>query len=371
MIIGENMKRGFTLIELLAVIMILGVISLIAMPAINNMIKEAKIESIKRSAENYIKNLEAKVTAQGLRGHIFEDKDYTVDEFNDLVKVKGDLPDEGELSLVNGKVTHASFVYNNYEVTLENDNMEVAAHQDITLTKEFFEDENNSWEDVITLIKKNKYNSTLDSDLLGAERNVVVGTHNSLTGVVITKKTKKVRIVNVSPCTNDYESKTACGFVLEFKSSVENSNMNSAETSNGGYPAMGLYNIINTNIYNALPQVLKDNILEVTVISSHNSRTTSNYTSKAKLYLLDAAEIFATHNNLNYDTAKGSTRQLDYYRKSGSSTIKNGTSNTASRWWTRTAQSSSTTKFFVVNDAGSLTTTSSKSASVVPAFRLN
>ena len=365
------MRRGFTLIELLAVIMILGVISLIAIPTINRMVEETKIESVKRSAETYIKNLEARVAAQGLRGHIFEDKDYTVDEFNNLVKVKGDIPEDGELSLVNGKVTSASFVYGKYQVVIEDDNIEATEYHDIILTKEFFEDENNSWDDIITLIKNNKYNNTLDSDLLGAERNIEVAAHNSLTNVRISKKTQKVRVANVTPCTDDYTSKTACGFVLEFKASVENSNMNSSDTSNGGYPAMGMFNVVNTNIYNALPATVKNNILEVTVISSHNSRSTSNYTSKAKLYLLDAAEIFATGNNLNYDTAKNNTRQLDYYRKSDSIKIKNGTSNTASRWWTRTAQSSSSTKFFVVSDAGSLTTTSSRSASVIPAFRLN
>ena len=36
------MKKGFTLIELLAVILILGIIALIAIPTVNNIIGEAK-----------------------------------------------------------------------------------------------------------------------------------------------------------------------------------------------------------------------------------------------------------------------------------------------------------------------------------------
>ena len=371
MIIGDNMKRGFTLIELLAVIMILGVISLIAMPTINKMVEETKIESVKRSAETYIKNLEARVAAQGLKGNIYEDKSYTINELNNLVKVKGDIPDDGELSLVNGKVTSASFVYGKYQVVIEDDNIEVTEYHDITLTKEFFEDENNSWDDVITLIKANKYDNTSNSDLIGAERNIEVGAHKNLTNVNVNKKTLKVRIANVTPCTNDYASKTACGFVLEFKSAIESTAVNSSKTTNGGYPAMGIGNVLNTNIYNVLPTSIKDNILEVTVISSHNSNSTSNYTSQAKLYLLDAAEIVASGTNLNYDTAKNETRRLDYYRKAGSTAVKTGTGTSAANWWTRTAKSNSTNQFFVIGTTGSVTTTNSTTASIIPAFRLN
>ena len=35
-------KKGFTLIELLAVILILGIIALIAIPTVNNILKEAR-----------------------------------------------------------------------------------------------------------------------------------------------------------------------------------------------------------------------------------------------------------------------------------------------------------------------------------------
>lgn len=61
MIIGENMKnKGFTLVELLAVIVLLGLIALVAVPAITGIIKSGKEslsasqkESIIMSAKNW------------------------------------------------------------------------------------------------------------------------------------------------------------------------------------------------------------------------------------------------------------------------------------------------------------------------------
>src|SRR5574344_2021906 len=51
-------KKGFTLIELLAVIVILAVIALIVTPIVTGIIKSAKEQADRRSAEGYVKAAE-------------------------------------------------------------------------------------------------------------------------------------------------------------------------------------------------------------------------------------------------------------------------------------------------------------------------
>lgn len=132
--------------------------------------------------------------------------------------------------------------------------------------------------------------------------------------------------------------------------------MNSTRSNVGGWPASKMYTYVNTDIYNSLPTDLKNAIIDTTVVSSHGSSDSTNFTSTDKLYLLAPKEIYSVF-SATRDTAKDLTRQLDYYNSIGvtegssSGAIKKlGT--TATLWWLRSACASYNGNFFSVNNGG-------------------
>ena len=61
------MKKGFTLIELLAVILILGIIALIAIPTVNNILDESRRGAFKTTTQNVLKQAEETCMMEKLR----------------------------------------------------------------------------------------------------------------------------------------------------------------------------------------------------------------------------------------------------------------------------------------------------------------
>ena len=209
-----------------------------------------------------------------------------------------------------------------------------------------------------------------------------VGDTKSVT--LTTYGTHTLRIANTSTpseCSTSGFSQSACGFVVEFADIITTHNMNGSSTNKGGWPASDeMYTFVNNDIYNALPNELRNVIIDTTVVSSHGSEDTANFTSTDKLYLLAPGEVWSdwkTSGVASYDTARDLIRTLDYYTVQGVTTSnssgaikKNGTS--AGRWWLRAAHSFNSTDFIIVSSAGdwSTGTFAIGSSGLAPAFRI-
>ena len=129
-----------------------------------------------------------------------------------------------------------------------------------------------------------------------------------------------------------------------------------------------------TGIYSSLPEVLRNAIIDTTVVSGHGSVDTTNYTTTDKLYLLSRREVW-NYTGSN-DTAQVQTRQLDYYANlgvtesnySGAIKQRNGSN---SLWWLRSANSHSRNGFNYVTNSGDFGNSAPNYAwGVSPAFRI-
>ena len=262
--------------------------------------------------------------------------------------------------------TNNERVYSDYsnEITIENE-VETTAF------------ENDSWETIISNVKA----GNTDNYNLGDTKEIDLGDYGTHT----------VRIANTSTpseCNSEGFSQTACGFVLEFADIITTHDINPEGTYKGeaydhgwnvdGWPASSMYTFVNNDIYNVLPEEIKNAIIDTTVVSGHGSDDIENFTSTDKLYLLAPGEVYSDFPGpyTNYDTAKDLTRQLDYYKNSGVTTTdktaaikKNGT--IASFWWLRSAYSYSNYSFYNVSNEGGYGSYSANGvAGVSPAFRI-
>ena len=295
----------------------------------------------------------------------YSTKAYTYSDLEDGVIFKDDIIKSGE------SATYFLWLY--LDETTPNDAQKTYFVGNIDVDGEYIPKVNpvsfssDSWDTIISAVKKgniSKYN-------VGDTKTIDMGTYGTHT----------LRIANTSTpseCSRTGFSQTACGFVLEFADIIIEHTMNGTATNAGGWPATTMRTFVNNDIYNAIPDEIKNAIIDTTVVSGHGKSDTENFTSTDKLYLLSTAEVWAqgSSNTISGDTAKDLTRQLDYYKNLGTSTSnysgaikKNGTS--ASRWWLRAAYSNTAFTFLFVSDSGGWSANNATIASgVAPAFRL-
>ena len=221
-----------------------------------------------------------------------------------------------------------------------------------------------SWSTIVKAIQENnigKYN-------VGDTKEIDMGTYGKHTLRIANKSTP-------SECSTEGFSQTACGFVLEFQDIITTSKMNTAYSNTGGWNNAEMNTFINNNIYNSLPNELKEIIIDTIVVSSYGKNDTANFTTTNKLYLLAPKEIYTDYAETT-DTAKDLTRILDYYKEkrvtmnSYANAIKYNNS-TATWWWLRNVPSSNSGNFFGVNVTGILNNNYAHFVGgVSPAFRI-
>ena len=126
-------KRGFTLIELLAVIVVLAIIALIATPIVMNTIKRSKKGAAERSADSYVKQVEAVAAEERLNGNILEgeyqitsdgnlcrDKSASCSDGEKIkIEMNGTKPTSGKIKITNGSVDQSpsSMTIGDYNVS--------------------------------------------------------------------------------------------------------------------------------------------------------------------------------------------------------------------------------------------------------------
>ena len=245
-------RRGFTLVELLAVIVILAVILVIAVPSIMDTIKESRKGALASSAKliassaetAYISNqtlgIEKALTCQDVSS--YKEEDYTCNlEF---------VGDKAYVTLEGSGKFDGLYVCSGTKEDAE------AAEEACTggsggSSVETVSFEEDSWTTIASAVSS----GNTDNYNVGDTKTVDLGSLGTHT----------VRIANKTACDGTLESQTACGFVIEFADIITEHNMNPSVEYNGpnhygsnkdGWPASSMYDYVNGDIYNALPEGL-------------------------------------------------------------------------------------------------------------------
>ena len=357
-------KKGFTLVELLAVIAILALLVIIALPNVLKMFNQAKKDTFLTESKNIYKEISKKYISETMKGNKINNISNTnnkLDLESNNLKYNVKLNNDGsikEFEVSNGTYCLSGKFNNLSELTTDKI---TEGKCEGTSPKNFSTDD---WKIIIDAIKEGNdgvYN-------VGDTKEIDLGSYGKHTLRIANKSTP-------NECSNTNFSQSACGFVLEFADVIITHKMNDTNTNVGGWPASSMYTFVNNDIYNAIPDEIKNEIIDTTVISGHGKSSTENFTSTDKLYLLSTAEVWAqgSSNTISDDAARDVTRQLDYYKNLGTSTTNRSgaVKKSGYAWWLRVANSSDNNNFYRVNNRGDWSNNNASTINgVSPAFRL-
>lgn len=128
--------KGFTLIELLAVILILGIIALIAIPVVNNIIKESKRGAFETTANNVVSAIEDACQLEVLRDEaITTTYTFTNGAVSPSLNIKGKLPTAGTVTVDSNCDTAASITNGTFTATkaVDSDSITITDGDDIDI----------------------------------------------------------------------------------------------------------------------------------------------------------------------------------------------------------------------------------------------
>ena len=375
-------NKGFTLVELLAVIAILAILVIIALPNVLKMFNDSKKNSFLTEAKTVYSEVSKKYISESMKGnkltYVSSEDDTKLDMTGKSLKYCVLLNADGSVKSM--KVSNGEWIaelpsgkkitdLNSSDLKDGNlDNEECGPKK----PKTFKED---SWDTIANAVRSGQTSNYH----IGDTKEVDLGTYGK----------HMVRISNMSTpdeCKQDNFSQSACGFVVEFADVITIHVMNPIGDYNGktyqygwskdGWPKSQMKTFIDSDIYNSLPNELKNVIVDTKTVSSHGIEDTDNFMSTDKLYLLAPKEIWSDW-SLQYDLAKDFTRQLDYYKKEGVTTkssaaaIKKDSTGAAAYCWLRSAASNGSIYFYSVITSGSWTMGHAAYAgNVSPAFRI-
>ena len=130
----KNIK-GFTLIELLAVIVILGVIAVIAVPIVKNITKDAKMKSFMNSARGIIRAGDLYYSRKDMMDEISGDMIFEFPDNASELEVNGKLPETGKMIISQDGGIALAISNGKYCVTKVIDDKDVTITEDVANCK--------------------------------------------------------------------------------------------------------------------------------------------------------------------------------------------------------------------------------------------